>query len=430
MDFGVGSLAYDTVPEGTKAKPKEIVGLTKVEESFKTAGDDFQKFLAQIGNICDFIFRLMNDIQRKLEKPLLAPNKKRYEQFAKPLSEKLYADTSKIETVTLAAKQVYPTVEPNPEHQDKLNPTTTYVYSKTGCLDVAIEDSYGALWTFQVLANWRKSVDDYVFPYLPAVLAVVSHFQNYLKLLQNDYDNYMNKYEGRYLPKSRLMPFDRTAFFINDDFEYEQINIAHSSMEPVYLSVLKLMIGPSRVFSLSMQLQVINDCRFLLKFDQRLELLMIISLLNTPVRAYYCLNKLNSKANDATDQFQFQTHPWYDFEEICREELGKIQGGPCPRYSPFGIDLSDLFGSNQCTDTEKMKGIEKLVQLCRIGYEMVKWINSIEGKEIEMMDVQKNITIFGEEIQKNVGCEYGHFRMQVFITGLIGTAMVTKGPHL
>ena len=47
-----------------------------------------------------------------------------------------------------------------------------------------------------------------------------------------------------------------------------------------------------------------------------------------------------------------------------------------------------------------------------------------------MMDVQKNITIFGEEIQKNVGCEYGHFRMQVFITGLIGTGMVTKGPHL
>eukprot|EP00980_Cylindrotheca_fusiformis_P019176 scaffold6507_cov90-Cylindrotheca_fusiformis.AAC.4 len=107
------------------------------------------------------------------------------------------------------------------------------------------------------------------------------------------------------------------------------------------------------------------------------------------------------------------------------------------RFSPFGGDSSpgEIFGAfpngNSCLEGEK-----KLEGIMRVLYELVEWIDSLEGKgcdpisEIPISLIRSRIESCCREIPRKVPIQMGLFRVSLFVTLITGCGMLKDGVHL
>jgi hypothetical protein len=102
-------------------------------------------------------------------------------------------------------------------------------------------------------------------------------------------------------------------------------------------------IGTSRVLSMSMFVFPIYQLRQVLFRDQLVELCLVASMLNTPVRFKEYLIRLQAEDTDLL----VTEYPFYLWKEKTSELFGQFQGGPHPRFSSCLNSLLACFAKTQ-----------------------------------------------------------------------------------
>jgi hypothetical protein len=129
--------------------------------------------------------------------------------------------------------------------------------------------------------------------------------------------------------------------------------------------------------------------------------------------------------------FRFDEHPFYDWEKLTKQTFGTYQGGPYSRYSCGGMDHASIFGLKLEGGEWRTSGKQKLEDVIGILYQLVCWVNSLEEKEdVPIQDVQERFQRCREDMKQICSCEFGYFRMGVFLTIVSGSGMLESGRHL
>ena len=237
---------------------------------------------------------------------------------------------------------------------------------------------------------------------------------------------------------------DRSNFRLDDHSAYHLVNINErkegDEMErtPVWIEVLFCKIGLSRVFSFSGFIDPLVRLKDILAVDQRLELHLVASMLNTTIRFHYVMRMLIGKHLNTEDEFEFGAHPFYDWLRWTRMTYnGEWQGGGYHRYSPFGgiRDIEEYFGSYEEGFEE---GRERLKRFVSVLFQSLGWVDSLEGNnEADALPMENLEESFDRicarlrYVMKDVAnFQYGTFYLSVFFTIAIGCREVKPGKHL
>lgn len=285
--------------------PADIVGKTFINKlESETVKDEFK---STMGRFVQFIWETMKSIQEEANRPPLATNKSRHTHYAEKLMKYFNIDTHNmphIESVTAVVGILYPLYSKVNGHVDKMN-DNMYSYSKTGALNMCFKDSRNYVYHLQILVNFRSVIRNYTMPYHRTVSVIKEDMSRYLQALQLSYDELFKNQE---VYAKRSMPCDRTVFFLDHRLPGEVIDLGDDTTMKIYT----VMIGVSRVFSMSMYIDPIVRLQRRLSYDQRLELCFITCMLNNPLRFNHTLNTLIAWDQDQENTFQFQKHPYYD----------------------------------------------------------------------------------------------------------------------
>ena len=402
---------------------------------------DAEEMLASIGGLAEFVFRCLQGIQKQVDKPALAPNRRRYEAFSKLLCERLFIDPRgsafRAECITLVASNLHPSHHSCKHHYDRLN-GRYYGYSKTGNLNVVIRDSEGWLHLLQVIINWRKVIEDHVMPYRAQVTACVNRANKYFDELQLNYDKIMNEplgsQEGSLGRSKRVTPGDLSGWKMGDHLNYEVVDLNRGGDKPIEMLVIRPMLGISRVhWASAVETQLVR-CKEILGLDQRLELMFLFSLLNSTARFYYVMDYLLTC--HGRGEFEFSTHPWYDYIYAAYFLFGNWQGGPFARYSCYGFeDITRMFGACEGEDEE---GEERLRGVVSVLRHSLNWVDSMAGRDnanlLPVDTLERKFECICEktrEVMRSVkGYNYAEFRLSIFFTVAFGCREVTPGKHL
>ena len=251
-------------------------------------------------------------------------------------------------------------------------------------------------------------------PYCNAVKGIACHIKRYFNNLQSAYDTL---YYGKGMYSSMPSPIDRTHFWLSDDLPFASINIGDKK-RMILRDLILLPIGISRTFSLSMAIHPIIKLRGILKIDQQLELYFVVILLSSELQFNDIMKNLIDKYH--TDKWNFQLHPCFDWYKETIDIYGKWQGGPYQRWSPSGIEnLAEIVGPH----------LDRIVQALRL---VVKWIDSLSNTKetIPFSQIKESLKMFCDEINEIVNCEFGLFRLEVFITMINACGITKSGTHL
>ena len=374
LNIGVGSTSYDPRADGKRARPKKLVGTQFLENM--TSPLEREYFLAQVGICCDFIYACMQDIQKELGLPGLGGLHSRYAEFGRDLANLLKFSKCVCETVTMAADIIFNAggVTGNGKrHIDRLNAILFKMFSKTGTLSIVIKDMRGNLWLFQIIINWRSAVCHAHMPYHNQVRGIQMNFRNYLQALNQNYSDFASAYTGS-LDSLPMTAFNRSTFFLDNDCCYDDVNIASDGKDPIILKILLLKIGVSRVFSMSLIIDSLNRLKNHLRYDQLIEMAILASFMNTPVRYYYIVQKLIERCENQNNAFGL--HPFFDYQEIAMTTFGTLQGGKFIRYSAFGQDMEKTLGRWDNLESRKAGEVlwEQIVEL--FVNDLIYWANT------------------------------------------------------
>ena len=286
--------------------PTDIVGKRYIE---KLKSEEKQLiFKSTLGRLVMFIWQVMKSIQEEANRPPLATNKSRLHQYSEKLMKYLELSPEGIppvESLTLVVGILYPLYSDVDGHRDRLN-DSMYSYSKTGALNMCFCDNQDRVYHLQILVNFRSVIRNYTLPFHKTVSVIKDDMKNYLQALQLSYDNFFQNQE---VYVNRSTPFDRTGFFLDSRLPGEVFDLGKN----VSMKIYTVLIGVSRVFSMSMYIDPIARLQQRLSYDQILELCFVTCLLNDPLRFNYTLNQLLQWDQDENHPFSFQKHPYYDW---------------------------------------------------------------------------------------------------------------------
>jgi hypothetical protein len=402
------------------------------------------KVRAQIGFLCDFVWKCMEDFKFELKEGCLALNEERFRMYARVLQLLLFMKVCKSECVTPIATCLYPAFHDCSSHQDSLNDWMRR-YKDTGAFNCVVKDSKGHLWLLQLVLNFRHAAGLTLMPYKSDIASILSNMVAYVERLRDDYNLLLRKRIGRHPTKWSIEPFCREGFYLDDEFKYEKINIADEDRDPILLSVIPLTIGPSRIFSFGMVIGPLVKLGKNLAFDQMLELAFIATLQNSPARFFHVVTSVQEELMDDD-----VTHPFYVYQKYVMTTFGSMQGGPFPRFSPFGMSLSDIFGE----DEAEMEGRDCLSRrVVTVFSDVIHWIDSLVGRSISDLPISEVETSFGQFCESlKIATEgavarsklhsslvgggskskfyFSLFRLQCFTSVVIGCGMTKDGPHL
>ena len=184
--------------------------------------DSWQKILGMIGSVVNGLYRFMRAFRTKrrdLSEP--APNQERYELAAQYLTRLLHADESRVETLTLIGTCLS-MMHKCERHLDALN-CALQPYFDHAMLNICIRDAYGTMWMLQFGIYYRAVVGHFCMPYKKELNEIRKNMNRYLKALRNDYGRMKRKVT---LPDEwGCNPFDKTYFYLTDDFPWEKLKL-------------------------------------------------------------------------------------------------------------------------------------------------------------------------------------------------------------
>ena len=427
--------------------PGTLFGVKSLREKLEADNDvdSAVDMLEAIGNLTQFIFDCMEGIQKKIKKPRLAPNDNRAKAYSNKLGCALGLDEDedfRVECITLVASCLYPSLDTCREHKDSQN-GLYYQYSKTGTMDVVIRDSFGHLYLLQVIANWRRAVEEETMPYRSGFESVAHQSKLYFDLLNESYAEIQKGHKGD--PGTYSTPAtsnDLSSFRMDDDLPYKEVNLSPKATkkdERIIEYAVCPKIGLDRLFSYSSAVHGITKCveskAVELKRDQVIELMFVCSLLNTPARYFHVMKKMLERTEDSSNPFQIGDHPFYDYITIAKELFRSWQGGPHVRFSPYGMkEIHRLFGK----DSSDVDGVKRLKSCVAILSNSLLWVDSLQGLDTAR---DLSITYLEDAFEKICGImkgamsgvekyQYGSFRLSVFFTIAMGCGAVKPGRHL
>ena len=344
------------------------------------------------------------------------------------------------EWITLSILLIWPNLTGCKDHKDKKN-CRFLSYGRTGCANFIVIDIKGNIYLFQVLLNFRASIEQAKFKYWKHVEKSVEQFKNYKTMLSKAYHKtFVTDYTGTRSSMSFLNDaFDMNDMFLDNHLPYREENISEPNTEsdPIHypriapLKTLRLPIGLSRPLSMSCYLAPMFHQRKILKFDQAVELAFMASFTNTPLRFHHIVTNMTKK--DLEDS---NNHPVLFYLKKSKELFGTYQGGTDNRYGPCGHSMEEM---------EKLIGnAEVLDQIMNHLLVYIQWIDSNVGKEkaadIPIESIQAELQKLTENVKKVIkeraggttikNLEFALFRAQIFTTLISGLQLVLPGPHL
>lgn len=411
--------------EKGSSRPKPV-GMTG-KNSFLYSNPNRDAILEEIGGIACLVWNCTEALQIRSGQPSLKPAGEDRAELCQSLKDHLFIPDDRdmcFESLTIALMEVAPSQPRNHFHVDEHNcklPTC----SQTGALDIVlVDDKTGCYYLLQFLFNYRRAVTAYCLPSYKGIEGICRNIES----LNNRISvRYAEIFAGREMLSEMPQPTDRTGFFLDDRMAYETVDLLSVNGTAANLEVIRLPIGYSRTFSLSSAIHVLNEAAVFLKYDQLVEMCFFASLLNTPVRFYYLMNKLLMRAKAST--FRFQEHPFYDWYPLSLEVFQNWQGGPMPRYASAGIsDIGKLFPDCQ-TGRQRLKSIVGSL------IKFLLWIDKQQGcdevENLPMWCLKKVMEVRLKEIKQAVpGIEFASFRLMVFLTLANGCCITLPGKHL
>eukprot|EP00980_Cylindrotheca_fusiformis_P024473 scaffold11937_cov71-Cylindrotheca_fusiformis.AAC.4 len=425
--------------------PNPLVGKGFEAKLMESNLFDSSIILPTVGQLVGFLWETMVDIHREENLPPLAPDRIRQVEFARHLIEYLSIENKYcgIEDVTISVGVLFPNFVGCKEHKDELNDTLSG-YSKTGVLNTCFISAHGEIVVhLQVIVNFRRIIGNYSHPFTKGIQACVRNINTYVDKVDNNYRRVFAGLENEEIPTAK----DRSTFFLEKRLltEEERLGMVGIGSDDKRWYLFPK-IGPSRIFSFSMFLHPIVRLRDHLAFDQIMELCFVASMLNNPLWFNPVMMDLVNMEEDDENEFTFGKHPFYDWFEATVENFNK-PGTPISkskwqtsrrrRFSPFGGDSSpgEIFGAFPNGDS-RSEGEKKLEGIMRVLYELVEWIDSLQGKgcdpisEIPISLIRSRIESCCREISRIVPIQMGLFRVSLFVTLITGCGMLKDGVHL
>ena len=153
MYIGCGGRCWDK-----NGKPLDVVGSITTRKDIPDK--EKQVFCAQVGILVKFIWDVMVDMQMLSGKPPMSTTSSRKE-FSDKLCKILYIAEVHFEDVTISVMTLYPECMQTKSHLDEMN-AKLYCFSKTGTLDLVLEDSNGNIYLLQVSIFIVQIIDYFI----------------------------------------------------------------------------------------------------------------------------------------------------------------------------------------------------------------------------------------------------------------------------
>jgi hypothetical protein len=129
--------------------PANLIGLNFGSED----EEEKQSFLHQIGVLVKFLWNCMTEMQSQAKQPRMATDKDQ-KRFAQKLCDLLYIQNVDAEDVTISLMMLFPVWMVTKGHFDKMNDRLR-AYSKTGTLNIVLEDCEGNIYLLQVSSRTK-----------------------------------------------------------------------------------------------------------------------------------------------------------------------------------------------------------------------------------------------------------------------------------
>jgi hypothetical protein len=136
-----------------------------------------------IASIADLLWVVLEHMQECGQLKGLAPHVNRDFLYARLLRDYFGAGCMRFEWFTILVCILWPNLDYIKGHLDKLNSGLS-TYSKTGALNVIIEDIHGVLYLLQSIVNFRMATKSQLFPYKSALDQIESDIEGYLCTLK------------------------------------------------------------------------------------------------------------------------------------------------------------------------------------------------------------------------------------------------------
>ena len=395
----------------------------------RVSSDEENRIKISIGGIVDFIWDSCQYIQAYTQKLRMGGNNQRRDTYGNRVRDFVFANRSEFECITIAVTIIFPIAGQCFFHQDLSNDTTPG-YSRTGCMDMIIEDANGTVYLLQVICNFRGAAGNALAKGSASIVeAINENIVSYFSKLQGDYRKVMLDYQGSACYASFITKAtDIEDFFLDDDLPYVDENRKDGVTKwPIELFVLP--IGPYRSISLSMVLDSLQKLKKKLCYDQLIELCFIASFQNSVLPIDKCLVELLER-DDV--RYQNEDHPFYSWMHLSQHYFGSHQGGRYPRFSSGSNDFINVFDGKPNEETSR-----RLSGVVSVLAEWINVIDSYHGKcstneipyfEIKnkMLDVVLNVKTASERNS----LEFGMFRLSIFTTYVTGLGLAIPGPHI
>ncbi|CAJ1963656.1 unnamed protein product [Cylindrotheca closterium] len=423
IDVGCIGQAYDG-----KDAPKTVVGKDFLDEIEKDKRFNVDTVRHTMGHTALLSWLCMVDLQEEAGGPPLAPDKIRYEQFAKPLRDYLgiEGNTFRGENITVVVGVLSPNHDGCIKHFDLQNDWRPG-YDRTGAFNAVVVDKGNTMALhIQVIVNFRRKVGDHTQQYSRGARYCGANINTYIGTLNQ---NYVSIFEST--TRNPPSAFDRQNFYLDDRLKYED-TVIHSTKElTITKPMIKPVIGPSRIFSLSMFIEPIFLLKDTLAYDQLLELCFAATFSNNPYWFHHILMQLVDLHKSNNDSFQFSDHPFQDwmlatiktFSVDSEDQRGqfKWQNSVDKRFSPCGGNLPVAFGCYPSVPKElKMKGADKLNEIVSVLFDYSDWIDGLANcghgcdpiHDMPLLDVKAKMQSVVDDIANKWG------------------GLVQSGPHL
>ena len=271
INIGCGGQHF---PDGV---PATIIGKGFADKLESDNDFDCVEILSTIGLLVEFLWRVSQDMQRDVCDAPCAPDRLRWDAYAKHLCRYLFiTEDVGFEDVTFVMSPL--TGEEHDvvsEHTDVMNDNLGG-YSCTCVFNACFSLGHDAFMHMQVIGNFRRTVRQYMVPFERSLQSTIDNGRRYIASWQADMQVIFAGISSNQIRD----PFDRSPFFLDDDLPFTRLRIFDGTskknkkpdQQSIYGDYLLTEIGLSRVTSLSMLIDPISKMKDTLSTDQRIEL--------------------------------------------------------------------------------------------------------------------------------------------------------------
>jgi hypothetical protein len=393
-----------------------------IPEHFETDADGLL-LRAIFGRIYD---RMGQCAKRILEQQgrHVAPNFRRFDEFAKHLQEYLFAEYMKNEHCTSQLSNLSDGIG-GVKHQDTLNDGRAG-YSEVMCLGVTVKDNIGDLWNLKHLGTWRKRIGDYMCGSMTNLLLLVSRLRHFQHSINAKYAALMGQYKGAYTPpKIPTCANHLDTFHLDDYMPFEQHVLSPSKL--ISQSYMVMPTSPFRATWLAGACSPVHELSPVLNKRGMVQMGALCSFQNNFHYFYIITRRMKRRASLDT------TYPFLEFyDEACflhgtNPKGTEYCGGPHPRFSPPGFNFREVFGlldpdsdaESEEDEVKRDKESKRRVDfLTEVLLELLDAVNDISGdgsNAIPRVKLQPLVLAANLKIKKFLGCELGEFRLLIFL---------------